>query len=62
MTLAKGDHLVIMRDGNVILNEGHHEYEVMEDPQYTTEYPTGSEGVSSTAYSAVSVGPLKVVK
>ncbi len=56
MTLSIGDHLVIMRDGNIIMSEGHHEYEVVEQVDYSTE------GEGDGMYTAVSVGKLKVIK
>ncbi|KKM77544.1 hypothetical protein LCGC14_1368900 [marine sediment metagenome] len=54
MSLAKGDHLVIKRDGKILgpEDEAYHEFEVMEEPTYT---PLGE------AYPACLAGPLKVI-
>lgn len=34
MTLAKGDHLVIKRDGKIIEGEAYHEYKVLNSPEH----------------------------
>ena len=34
MTLTKGDHLVIMRDGKIVEGESYHEFEVISEPLY----------------------------
>ena len=45
MSLTKGDHLVIKRDGLILTpdyGEGYHEFEVVEDPVGTSLHVDGS--------------------
>jgi hypothetical protein len=56
MTLTKGDHLLIKRNGMVIVEErteAYHEFEVLETPTYLGQDPEGK-----TLYQV----KLKVIK
>ncbi|KKL59768.1 hypothetical protein LCGC14_2212030 [marine sediment metagenome] len=41
MTIAKGDRLVIVRDGKVVEGEGHREFEALENGQYSSDEEHG---------------------
>lgn len=58
MSITKGDHLVIKRDGRIIgpEDEAYHEFEVMQDPVYASV--PDHDGKLVAGYE---IGPIMVI-